>query len=113
NFQVWLGGTPDSHGVGDVIPSTLRILTETGGLPGDPLPDQDPYRIINSQFVGATFTASATGGKSGAQNSTLDAHFKELTDEEWAQLREVGTLKALNVSFQSGTADLSYDGKTE
>ena len=115
NFQTWLGATPDTNGMVDVIRSTLRILTETGALPADPLPDQDPYRIINSQFVGATFTATATGMQRGAAaaNPALDQHFKELADDEWARLREIGTLKALNVSFQSGTADLSYDGKTE
>jgi outer membrane protein OmpA-like peptidoglycan-associated protein/ABC-type nitrate/sulfonate/bicarbonate transport system substrate-binding protein len=115
NFQVWLGSTPDSNATVDVIRSTMRILTETGGLAADPLPDQDPYRIINSQFVGAAFTATATGMQLGASAtaSTLDAHFKELGDGEWSQLREVGTLKALNVLFQSGTADLSFDGKTE
>ena len=66
NFQTWLGATPDTNGMVDVIRSTLRILTETGALPADPLPDQDPYRIINSQFVGATFTATATGMQRGA-----------------------------------------------
>lgn len=114
NFQAWLGTTPDTNGMVDVIRSTLRILTETGALAGDPLPDRDPYRIINSQFVGATFTATVTGAQPGvAASPALDQHFKELADEEWGRLREVGTLKALNVSFQSGTADLSYDGKTE
>ena len=70
NFQTWLGATPDTNGMVDVIRSTLRILTETGALPGDPLPDQDPYRIINSQFVGATFAATATGMQRGAAAAT-------------------------------------------
>jgi len=115
NFETWLGTKPDTNGMVDVIRSTLRILTETGALAADPLPDQDPYRIINSQFVGAAFTATATGMQRGADaaSARLDQHFSELSDDEWLRLREIGTLKALNVSFQSGTADLSYDGKTE
>jgi outer membrane protein OmpA-like peptidoglycan-associated protein len=115
NFEVWLGTKPNSNGMADVIRSTLRILTETGALAGDPLPDQDPYRIINSNFIGAAFTATATGMQRGADGGAarLDQHFSEMADSDWQRLREIGTLKALNVSFQSGTADLSYDGKTE
>ena len=99
----------------DVIRSTLRILTETGALASDPLPDQDPYRIINSNFVGAAFTATATGMTAAA---TAPARASTSTSASCptpsgSALREIGTLKALNVSFQSGTADLSYDGKTE
>lgn len=114
NFEVWLGATPDANAMVGVIRSTLRILAETGAVSGDPLPDQDPYRIVNSQFVGATYTATATGQRGVTAPATaLDQQFKELPEERWAQLREVGTLKALNVSFRSGTAELSYDGKTE
>ena len=114
NFEVWLGTKPNTNGMADVIRSTMRILTETGALAGDPLPDQDPYRIINSQFIGAAFTATATGMKrDGSDSARLDQHFSELSNDEWQRLREVGTLKALSVSFQSGTADLGYDGKTE
>ena len=65
NAQTWLGGTPTSNGVVDVIQSTLRVLTESSALPGNPLPDQDPYRIINSQFIAAAF-ATATAGVGGA-----------------------------------------------
>ena len=36
-----------------------------------------------------------------------------MSDLQWDALREVGSLKSLSVSFQSGTAELSYDGKTE
>lgn len=116
NFLAWLGATPETGGVLDVIQSTLRVLLESGAIPADPLPDKDPYRIINSQFVGAVFTATATGLPSGVaagSNSALDQRFKELAEAQWSTLREVGTLKALNVSFQSGTAELSYDGKLE
>jgi outer membrane protein OmpA-like peptidoglycan-associated protein/ABC-type nitrate/sulfonate/bicarbonate transport system substrate-binding protein len=115
NFQIWLGTTPETNGMVDVIQSTVRILTETGAFASDPLPDKDPYRIINSQFIGSVFTLTATGGQPTATlaSAALDQRFKELSDEEWSRLREVGTLKALSVSFQSGTADLSYDGKTE
>jgi len=114
NAQTWLGATPSSNGVVDVIQSTLRVLTESGALSGNPLPDQDAYRIINSQFIAAAFSAATTGGAgSAAIGASLDQRFLALSDAQWEALREVGSLKSLNVSFQSGTAELSYDGKTE
>lgn len=116
NFQSWLGATPGSNGVVDVIQSTLRVLLESGALAADPLPDRDPYRIINSQFVAAAFTATTTGAVAGAAAAggpSLDQRFTALDDAQWERLRDVGSLKSLNVSFQSGTAELNYDGKTE
>ena len=89
----------------DVIRSTLRILTATGALPNDPLPDQDPYRIINSNFVGAAFSRHCRRPTARRQRRcSPGSAFNELSDAEWQRLREIGTLKALDVSFQSGTA---------
>ena len=115
NFQVWLGATTDASAIVDVIQSTSRILQDSGAVKSDPLPDKDPYRIINRQFAGSAFTVAATGGGTGpgAAASTVDKRFPELDETGWARLREVGTLKAFNVTFQSGTAELGYDGKVE
>lgn len=113
NFHEWFGSTPETSGAVDVVTSTLQVLLDSGAIAGDPLPDRDPYRILNREFVQAVFTSSASGQSAAASGPSVDQHFKELTDQEWAALREVGTLKALNVVFQSGTADLAYDGKVE
>lgn len=115
NFHAWFGATPETSGIVDVVAGTLRVLVDSGAIAGDPLPDRDPYRILNREFVQTAFTTAATGqlAAAGAGPIAVDQRFKELSDAQWASLREVGTLKALNVSFQSGTADLSYDGKLE
>lgn len=115
NFQLWMGSAPDTNGIVDVIQSTLRVLLESGAVGADPLPDRDPFRILNSQFVGAVYTATATGsqGPALAGPATLDQRFTALEASQWSQLKEVGTLKALNITFSSGTADLNYDGKLE
>lgn len=116
NSQAWLGATPDTAGILDVIQSTLRVLLESGVVSADPLPDGDPYRIINSQFMADVFIAIATRQPADAtagRGPVVDQRFQALTEAQWNRLREVGTLKALNVSFRSGTADLSYDGKLE
>lgn len=115
NVQSWLGATPGANGAVDVIQSTLRVLLESGALAANPLPDQDPYRITSSQFVASAFKAAAGSAQGGALTAGLgvDQRFAPMQQAQWEQLREVGTLKSLNVSFQSGTADLSFEGKTE
>jgi outer membrane protein OmpA-like peptidoglycan-associated protein/ABC-type nitrate/sulfonate/bicarbonate transport system substrate-binding protein len=115
NFQVWLGATPDANATVDVIQSTLRVLEESSAIKHNPLPDRDPYRILNRQFVGAAFTSMATGASAAPQPNakSLEKRFEPLDDTAWSRLREVGTLKSFNVSFQSGTSDLGYDGKLE
>ena len=113
NFHQWFGATPETSGAVDVVSSTLQVLLDSQAIAGDPLPERDPYRILNREFVQAVFTSSATGQVAATGVAAVDQRFKELNDQQWAALREVGTLKALNVVFQSGTADLAYDGKVE
>lgn len=115
NFQAWLGSVPGSDGAVDVIQSTLRVLLASGALAANPLPDGDPYRILNSQFVAAAYTAAATGQESTAQAGAarLDQRFAALDEAQWDQLRVVGSLKSLSIGFQSGASELSYEGKTE
>ncbi|HEU0200323.1 MAG TPA: OmpA family protein [Burkholderiaceae bacterium] len=116
NFQVWLGATPEASALIDVIQSTVRVLEASGAVKANPLPDKDPYRIINRQFIGQAFTQAATGASAASATvvtSTLDKRFPALEEAGWKRLREVGTLKSFNISFQSGTAELGYDGKVE
>jgi outer membrane protein OmpA-like peptidoglycan-associated protein len=114
NFQTWLGTTGGADALADAIHSTARILVEAGEFKSHPLPDQDPYRIINRQFLGAIYVKAATGtpGES-AGGASLERKFSPLTDAAWGLLKEVGTLKAVPVMFQSGTAELSHEGKLE
>jgi outer membrane protein OmpA-like peptidoglycan-associated protein len=115
NFNAWLGGAGGDDGLVDAIQSTMKILTDSGDFKANPLPDQDPYRIINRQFLSAiylkTVTGSAPASSPGAQS--LERQFKPLSEQAWSALREVGTLKSLPVVFQSGTAELSLEGKQE
>ena len=115
NFQSWLGGSGGADGLVDAIQSTVKILVASGDFRDNPIPDQDPYRIINRQFLSAIYVKTVTGaaavGSSAAQS--LEHQFKPLGEQAWAALKEVGTLKTLPVVFQSGTAELSLEGKQE
>lgn len=114
NFQLWLGTTSGSAGLVDAIQSTVKILIDSKTTIANPLPEQDPYRIINRQFLAKLYVDATTGGaKADAAQSSLDKRFAPLNEAAWGALKEVGTLKAVQVMFQSGTAELNYDGKSE
>lgn len=112
NAQVWLGGA-SGEGLADVIESAARIQIDAGDFKDSPVPDRDPFRLIDSQFALRLFAASAAGPAKAAADSGLARPFRPLDAKTWASLKEVGTLKTRPVVFQTGTADLSYEGKQE
>ena len=115
NFQLWMGGGGGAEGLVDAIQSTSKILVDAGDFKSSPVPEQDPYRLVNRQFLSALYLQATTGtaAQSAQTAAPLSKSFKSLTDEQWAALREVGTLKTLPVVFQSGTAELGLEGKQE
>jgi outer membrane protein OmpA-like peptidoglycan-associated protein/ABC-type nitrate/sulfonate/bicarbonate transport system substrate-binding protein len=131
NSLFWYGtaslGSAPTEGLVDAIESTARILMDHGDYTNNPIPDGDPYRLINSQFVSELFSAgvgTTQFGQSGiGQNndrdadpkaeSSLEKPFDKLTDAQWEALREIGTLKIRPIVFQSGVDELTYDGKAE
>ena len=93
----------------DVIRSTLRILVDTGDAqarsaarPGSVSHHQQPVR---RRSVHCDRDRRRNAGTRRPRTS-LEQHFKALDGQGMGALREVGTLKALQVSFQSGTAEL-------
>ena len=115
NFQMWMGGGGGAEGLVDAIQSTVRILVDAGDFKSNPIPDQDPYRIVNRQFLSTLYLQATTGSApaNAPAAQSLAKRFKPLADPAWSALREVGTLKTLPVVFQSGTAELSLEGKQE
>jgi outer membrane protein OmpA-like peptidoglycan-associated protein/ABC-type nitrate/sulfonate/bicarbonate transport system substrate-binding protein len=115
NFQMWMGGGGGAEGLVDSIQSTVKILMDNGDFKSHPIPEQDPYRIVNRQFLSTLYLQATTGSApaNAPAAQSLARPFKPLGDPEWSGLREVGTLKTLPVVFQSGTAELSIEGKQE
>jgi outer membrane protein OmpA-like peptidoglycan-associated protein len=88
---------------------------EYGDFDRTPIPNGDPYRLTNSQFVADLF-----GGGLGANGESepdgvdpLARAFEALSDSQWDALTEVGTLKIRPIVFQSGSSELTYEGKQE
>ena len=126
NSLLWYGtmaiGTAPSEGLVDAIEATARILADHGGHNDELIPDGDPYRLINSRFIGELYSASATStqfGQTRVQDAdvqlqdSLEKDFNKLSDEQWLVLREIGTLKILPIVFQSGVDELTPEGKEQ
>ncbi|MFA5934446.1 MAG: OmpA family protein [Candidatus Paceibacterota bacterium] len=123
NCQEWFGvggpGQTSEQGLVDTIESTVSILIESGDFKENPLPDKDPYRIINSSFVSSIykdgvktgFASLETGATGAVVGIGLDRPFKQLTDAQWDRLRSVGSIRVDPIMFQSGLADLTISEK--
>jgi outer membrane protein OmpA-like peptidoglycan-associated protein/ABC-type nitrate/sulfonate/bicarbonate transport system substrate-binding protein len=126
NSLLWFGtsssGAAPSEGLEDVIESTTRILMDHGDFSSNPIPDADPYRLINSDFIAGLFSSGA-GNTAFGDTKALDADlqkedslvkpFDKITSKQWDALREIGTLKIRPIVFQSGVDELTIEGKTE
>jgi outer membrane protein OmpA-like peptidoglycan-associated protein len=122
NAQKWFGVRSSknftSQELSDTINETVKILVENKKFPNNPLPNEDSYRIINSEFVKDLDQNGITGqfktaSTSEDQVSSLEQKFALLNEAEWKNLQEKGTLKVLPIIFQSGTSDLDLEGKME
>lgn len=123
NAQQWFGvssfGTMPEEGLIETIEGAIRILVGSGDFSSSPLPDHNPYRITNSQFITDLFEGNmgagqfTTPGKITLATTARDQSFASLSDAQWDRLREVGTLQVRPILFQSGTSSLSYEGKLE
>ncbi len=127
NAQTWYGlGDPmqaTDDGLVDAIEAAMAVL---GGSDSQASALVDPYRLISSRFVRrlyedgldeASFRASAgatdAGGPDAGGPDAGGPRFAPLSEAQWGGLREVGTLRVRPIIFQSGTADLSFDGKVQ
>ncbi|MDH5178686.1 MAG: phosphate ABC transporter substrate-binding/OmpA family protein [Gammaproteobacteria bacterium] len=128
NSLAWFGvnsaGGKSREDLVDTIESTANILIDSGDFSSSPIPNNDPYRLTNSRFIGdlfeKSFTTEGQFGKSGTGSNqvtvtenSLEREFRQLTTAQWSKLREIGTLKIRPIVFQSGTADLTQEGKQQ
>lgn len=119
----WFGISHENHSgrrqLYDTITSVTRILINSGELQDNPLPGQDPFRIINSTPFNQTFTAAGMGQfgipfqfPSVVEDVSISRKFKKLSPGRWAKLSEIGSLKLVPIRFRTGTAEL-YPEKQE
>ena len=115
NALLWYGienaVTTAENGIIETIESTTKTLIAVGDFDSSPLPQQSPYRIINSEFIEGLFKKLSDDEIS--DSSLFTQQFPILSKEDWNSLRVVGMLKKRPVKFQSGTSVLSEDGESQ
>ena len=120
NCEEWFGiaapGVKAEEGLVETIESTVKILINAKDFSSNPIPNGDPYRLIQSKYLQTLYVQDVTSIQSvGRQNSvktinTLDAKFKPLDESGWKKLRGVGT-KTIYINFAIGSSELDNDGK--
>jgi outer membrane protein OmpA-like peptidoglycan-associated protein/ABC-type nitrate/sulfonate/bicarbonate transport system substrate-binding protein len=118
NALAWFGlavqGQDSRDGIIDAIEGAVEILVTAGDFASSPIPDGDPYRILYSEPIEQLFSGRMFGTASGeTPDGSLTRGFDALSASDWDGLRPIGTLKVRPITFQSGTAQLSLEGKRE
>ena len=114
NAHKWFGtvavnGLPEQELV-ETINSSIRIFIDYGSMSLSPLPNNDPYRIISSHFIDEVYQQLGLP----TDSMPLEEHkFKEISDEQWQNLQQVGKLKIRPVIFSSGTDTLTLEDKIQ
>ena len=113
-FGVDGGGTTYREELPSSIDSTVEILMETGDFDSNPLPNEDPYTLINSSFIETIYISGYTpdAAEADAENS-LERKFPPLSEEQWEKLKVVGSLTLRHVTFRSGTSELDEWGELQ
>jgi len=124
NSTQWFGIAQNlpgnEEGLINTIESTMDILLENKDFDDNPISSQNYYVLTNRAFIESLYEEMSNGTGFGGQNrmsSQSDAgvnrKFPALTAEQWKRLREVGTLKIRPIVFQSGSGELTFEGKAE
>lgn len=119
NAQDWFGisqpgsGRSSHEWLVDTIEATAQILVDNGDFERTPVPQGDPYRLQYRLFVESLYLNGIPGAVGEDSPDGGTKAFRPLAAEQWAQLREVGTLRVRPIAFSSGTDDLGGEGREE
>ena len=112
-FGVGTGGRAGTEAMIETLEATAQILVDSGDFRENPMPERDPYRLQHRLYIEELYTSGLAGADAAPGQPTGPRTFAALTDAQWEKLTEVGTLKVRPITFQSGTSELSHDGKVE
>ncbi len=117
NYEKWFGL---SHGQNineealvDTIEAAVDILLQFQSLDRYPIPNRDPYRITNSEFISGLYEQLLQSSGFGLKSEQTELEFKPLSTQQWSQLKEIGMLKIRPIVFASGSEQLTLDGKIQ
>lgn len=107
NSQHWLAG---KHMLVETIESSLTIFKDFPAIENNLLPNNDPYRLINSRPL---LEVQQEMGQKMAMDQPQQPTFTPLSEQQWQSMVEVGTLKTRNIVFSSGSNLLSEAGRIQ
>lgn len=110
NAREWFGLKREAgqrEALVETIRSALDILFDHKVFGRNPLPGQDPYRLLNRMPL-----ENLVNEVGGVESETEKVTFKELTEQQWGSLVSLGALKVRPVSFTLGSSDLTLEGKS-
>lgn len=115
NARYWFGLEPQGRqGLVETINAALAILLDSGDFKDNPLPQRDPYRLINSQPLQAIRNQAALGDLASTRVSADGkVQFTPLDESQWQALQPIATLKVRPIVFASGAADLTEGGQAQ
>ena len=118
NAEIWFGTSTTTYtdqALVDSIDSAITVLLDNGDFNSNPLPNEDPYSLLNSGFVSRLYDTIGHSGGFTAPSTVNDKvkHFSSLSEKQWLLLKEVGSLKARKIGFSSGTDLLTMEGKQQ
>jgi outer membrane protein OmpA-like peptidoglycan-associated protein/ABC-type nitrate/sulfonate/bicarbonate transport system substrate-binding protein len=116
NSEIWLAhdaNVSSQEALVTTFESVISVLRAYGDLTTNPLPDADPYRLINSSFAHELYKESFNPHFDQATQSKSDGvpSHPVLSEAQWLHLKEVGTLKLRQINFSSGSDALSITDK--
>jgi outer membrane protein OmpA-like peptidoglycan-associated protein len=119
NAHEWFGvesaqsaGTMPHHALTDTIDGVVSVLHQVGDIDRNPIPDENPLMLTKSDFIADLYANATKVGFTVASAAVNGAtQFTVLSDAQWSHLHDVGTLKIEPIKFQSGTDELTLEGK--
>ena len=117
NARVWFGVDQDSsksqQALVDSIDSAVNILLDHQDFSGNPLPQGDPYRLINSKVMQSVWSSADFALQGSVLGKDGSVEFKTLSEAEWERLQSVGTLKVRPIVFASGSEEITENGQEQ
>jgi outer membrane protein OmpA-like peptidoglycan-associated protein len=112
-FGIGTSGRSGAEALIETLEATAQILVDSGDFRENPMPERDPYRLQHRLYIEELYTTGLAGADAAPGQASGPRTFAALSDAQWDKLTEVGTLKVRPITFQSGTSELSHDGKVE
>lgn len=112
-FGIGTSGRSGAEALIETLEATAQILVDSGDFRENPMPERDPYRLQHRLYIEDLYTTGLAGADAAPGQASGRRTFAALSDAQWDKLTEVGTLKVRPITFQSGTSELSHDGKVE